>query len=226
MPMQEFEGRTAAEAAIKACEVFGISRSQLDYKVLKDEGEGMERRVVIQAEPAERAAAVTLTTPRPERSERVDRGDRSDRPRNRGPARTGNRPEYGNDDEGRNRGRRGGRGRKPGGRGRGDGAQAPDDGLEKLLNLESVPAEPGPVRPELSGDLSEKATKGKEVVAAIIEKGELNLTAHVVEDGAEEITSTCEVQMRVESSARKAKACCRCNSFSIVWSAAPLKVTR
>ena len=82
MSMQEFEGRTAAEAAIKACEVFGISRSQLDYKVLKDEGEGMDRRVVIEAEPAKNAAAaassVAVSRDRPDegRPPRRGRGNR------------------------------------------------------------------------------------------------------------------------------------------------------
>src|SRR5690242_13797934 len=95
MAAQRFEGRTAAEAAIKACETFGVSRADLKYSVVTDEGEGLNRRVAIMAEPGSepRAAAVPDTVAPdderpPRRDERFDRGgggrDRGDRGGNRG----------------------------------------------------------------------------------------------------------------------------------------------
>jgi len=47
MARQQFEGRSAAEAAIKACEALGTTRSALRYDVVSETGEGLERRVVI-----------------------------------------------------------------------------------------------------------------------------------------------------------------------------------
>ena len=47
MARHEFEGRSAAEAAIKACEQLGVTRSALRYEVLSETGEGLDRRVVI-----------------------------------------------------------------------------------------------------------------------------------------------------------------------------------
>ena len=40
MPRGEFEGRTAAEAAIKACDDWGVSRSQLKFDVISEEDRG------------------------------------------------------------------------------------------------------------------------------------------------------------------------------------------
>ena len=50
MPRYEFEGRTPAEAAIKACEELGVTRSELKYDVVSDAGEGIDRRVRIATE--------------------------------------------------------------------------------------------------------------------------------------------------------------------------------
>src|ERR1700691_4342822 len=46
---QIFEGPTEAEAAIKACEALGVSRSQLAYSIVSRE-EGPPRRVVIEVQ--------------------------------------------------------------------------------------------------------------------------------------------------------------------------------
>lgn len=51
MSKQQFEGRSAAEAAIKACETLGVTRSELKYGVISDTGELMARKVVIEVEP-------------------------------------------------------------------------------------------------------------------------------------------------------------------------------
>ena len=48
MAEQEFTGRSAAEAAIKACEALGLTRSELTYRVVSDEGEGAVRMVEAQ----------------------------------------------------------------------------------------------------------------------------------------------------------------------------------
>ena len=47
MSDRQFEGRTAAEAAIKACEALGTTRAALKYRVVSETGEALERRVVI-----------------------------------------------------------------------------------------------------------------------------------------------------------------------------------
>lgn len=56
MTKQRYEGRTAAEAAIKACEALGLTRSELRHTVVSDEGELLARRVVIEVEAAEKRA--------------------------------------------------------------------------------------------------------------------------------------------------------------------------
>lgn len=56
MTKQRYEGRTAAEAAIKACEALGLTRSELRHTVVSDEGELLSRRVVIEVEATENRA--------------------------------------------------------------------------------------------------------------------------------------------------------------------------
>lgn len=66
MTQRQFEGRSAAEAAIKACEVLGLTRSALRYQVISETGEQLMRRVVIEvdvdsvpvAQPAQPQASV------------------------------------------------------------------------------------------------------------------------------------------------------------------------
>ena len=82
--MKEFEGRTAAEAAINACDALGTTRSQLKYEVKSDEGEGLDRRVVISVdvaaiEPAPVEEESRPERPRRERNNRRERGGRSNR---------------------------------------------------------------------------------------------------------------------------------------------------
>ena len=82
--LREFEGRTAAEAAINACDALGTTRSQLKYELKSDEGEGLDRRVVISVdvsaiEPASEEEEVRAERPRRERNNRRDRGERGDR---------------------------------------------------------------------------------------------------------------------------------------------------
>ena len=82
--LKEFEGRTAAEAAINACDALGTTRSQLKYDVKSDEGEGLDRRVVISVdvaaiEPAPVEEESRPERPRRERNNRRERGGRSNR---------------------------------------------------------------------------------------------------------------------------------------------------
>ena len=53
----KFEGRTAAEAAIKACDELGTTRAALRYELISETGEGMDKRVVIEVTEIDEAAA-------------------------------------------------------------------------------------------------------------------------------------------------------------------------
>lgn len=63
MSKQQFEGRSTAEAAIKACETLGMTRSELKYNIISDEGELMARKVVIEVEAAPPRAPVPAPMP-------------------------------------------------------------------------------------------------------------------------------------------------------------------
>ena len=52
---QEFRGRSTAEAAIAASEALGVTRSEVDFRVISETGEGLDRVVVIQAKAKEGA---------------------------------------------------------------------------------------------------------------------------------------------------------------------------
>jgi spoIIIJ-associated protein len=70
MTQRQFEGRSAAEAAIKACEVLGLTRSALRYEMVSDTGEKMARRVVISVDvstppPAAPPVTAPVTAPAP-----------------------------------------------------------------------------------------------------------------------------------------------------------------
>lgn len=198
MPQQQFEGRSAAEAAIKACEAFGVSRSQLRYEVKSDEGEGLERRVVIMAEADEADYGTVAPDDElpPMRSDDLHRerdgGDKRRRNDGRGRGGRGRRGESrdGRDnrdsrDGRRGRGRRGGR---DGRRGRGgDNGQSSDGGIDSLLNLEAVPENVGPLRDEVQGEASDKAKRAMAHLDEVIKLAGLNLKTHLVQDDEEEI---------------------------------------
>ena len=46
---REFTGLSATEAAINACEEFGVNRSDIEYDVISETGEGLDKQVVIKA---------------------------------------------------------------------------------------------------------------------------------------------------------------------------------
>ncbi|MGC4106159.1 MAG: hypothetical protein QM765_39955 [Myxococcales bacterium] len=63
MKKGEFSGCTAAEAAIKACEAWGVTRGALQYQVIADRGAGPDRVVTISAS-AEAPSSLGAQKPR------------------------------------------------------------------------------------------------------------------------------------------------------------------
>lgn len=210
MTTQKYEGRSAAEAAINACDELNVSRSALRYEVVSETGEGLDKVVEISVDIDASAAADADRPASPPRqredegessagNERGgrDRGERSSRGRSSGGrgGRGGGRGGRGGGGGGRGGGRggrgggRGGRGGRGGERGDRGGAsnyqQEDDGGLEAMLNVSILPAEPMPERPEVTGDVCERAQVAREVVAEMLEQMGLNLTARLVEDGEE-----------------------------------------
>lgn len=68
----QFSGRSAAEAAIKACESLGTTRSKLVFSVLSEDGEGLSRKVVISVDKSQNQVANTRVV-ESKSSERSDR---------------------------------------------------------------------------------------------------------------------------------------------------------
>lgn len=189
---RDFEGRSAAEAAIKACEAFGVTRSALVYDVVSDTGEGLARRVVIRARAAEGAAASGSSSGADRPSEgrhSRDSDERSSRGGNRGGSRDRGR---GGDRSDRAGGPRGGRDsqrsdRHAEGRGQGGAEAREDDGIEGLLGLNQAPTVPVAHRPELTVPLSAAAEQAKALSNELLRHMGFNVEAHVVQDDAEEI---------------------------------------
>jgi spoIIIJ-associated protein len=207
MTERQFEGRSAAEAAIKACEVLGVTRSALRYKVVSETGELLSRRVVIAVE-VDPAATTRPTAPdvgenedpplrsgeggeegeaRHDRGPRSDRGGRS-RDRDRG-GRGGDRGGRGRERSARgdrggrgDRGDRGDRGRRSG-RG-GDRQRHDDDGIEALLNLDAT-ASTQPRRPTIEAK-TPRAKRAVEVANDLTRLMGMELKGQLVsEDEAE-----------------------------------------
>lgn len=228
MPRQEFRGRSAAEAAIKACEALGVSRAALKYEISSESGEGLSRVVVISVDAPEK----TERAPREERpresrppqrapeSSRDDEGEDDGQERTMGDRDGGDRSSAdrggsgerrearsGGGDRGgeRRRGRRGGRGRggdrdrggdrggrggDRGGRDRNRGPrynQQDDDGIESLLNMNTVPASDVPARPEVTNVLSARAERAKTALQEMVKRMGLGLDVRVVQDEQDEI---------------------------------------
>lgn len=193
MSRYEFEGRSAAEAAIKACEQLGLIRSELRYQVLSESGEGIERRVVIAVDhdPTARVAAPAVagigasTLPRDRDRDRArDEGRRGrDRREARGPGRFER-------EEGRGRRRRGewdrdrdrdrGRPRRP------LVPQEADDGFEALLKLDAT-HEAAHLRPALTGEPSAKGAQARTVLNDLLRLMHFEANGFVVQDDTQEI---------------------------------------
>ena len=129
MTERQFEGRSVAEAAIKACETLGVTRSNLRYRVVSETGELLDRRVVIAVneEAMPKAAA-----PAPGQVKPVTMGghDDEDEGESEGaPRRTEG--EGASEDAGQGgerRSARGGRGGRSGGRGERSGGRGGERG--------------------------------------------------------------------------------------------------
>ncbi len=188
---RQFEGRSAAEAAIRACEELGVTRAALRYNTLSDTGEGIDRRVVIEVEVDEsKSAAMAPAATEPSR-DRGDRGERGERRERRGRSDRGGRGERGergrsrrNGRDDRGRGRRGGRDRS---RDREPVARESDDGFEALLRLDEMPATPVEPRPELQGEPSARAAQAKAVLNELFRLMHFDVSTHLVQDDPEEI---------------------------------------
>jgi predicted RNA-binding protein Jag len=218
MARHQFEGRSAAEAAIKACEELGVTRSSLRYEVVSETGEGIEKRVVIAVDHEPRAGGSVITSDPDDRPPRRDEGaheshgdrgpprDRAPRPADRDRGGRGERSAR-SDRGGRDRDRggrsdRGGRDRDRGGRSdrggrgiRGDRDRMPrrqpvpqeaDDGFEALLHIEDFP-DTGVLRPELTGDISAKATHAKTMLNDVLARMKFDAAGVIVQDDGQEI---------------------------------------
>jgi spoIIIJ-associated protein len=175
---QEFRGRSTAEAAIAASEALGVTRSEVDFRVISEIGEGLDRVVVIQAKAKEGAK------PRSDDDAGSSDGNRSEGRRERGGRERGGR------DRDRDRGGRGGRDRgdrdNSGGRGRRDGRQ--EEKVEELIELKPATPEELEAKPVVpAADAGERAKVASTVVAEILKLSGIEATANVVEDTEEQI---------------------------------------
>ncbi len=190
---REFTGSSAAEAAINACEEFGVNRSDIDYDVLSETGEGIDREVVISAKLKEGvepgSANVDSGDDRPERRETRsrDRGGRGDRDRGRGGRDRGDRGGRDRDRGGRDRDR-GGRDRDRGGRDQRDAE--PSTNVDEALELEVVPAEPVELPAAFEGERSERGAKAVEVLSEIVQRAGWDVSVLLVDDTDDQIELT------------------------------------
>ena len=165
---QEFRGRSTAEAAIAASEALGVTRSEVDFRVISETGEGLDRVVVIQAKAKEGAK------PRSDDDADAPNGNRSEGRRERGGRDRGGRD--------RDRGDRDNRG----GRGRRDGRQ--EEKVEELIELKPATPEELEAKPVVpAADAGERAKVASTVVAEILKLSGIEATANVVEDTEEQI---------------------------------------
>jgi len=183
---REFTGSSAAEAAINACEEFGVNRSDIDYDVLSETGEGIDREVVISAKLKEGvesgSANVDSGDDRPERrdtrSRDRDRGGRGDRDRGRG----GRDRDRGGRDRDRDRDRD---------RGAPDQRDAePSTNVDEALELEVVPVEPVELPAAFEGERSERGAKAVEVLSEIVQRAGWDVSVLLVDDTEDQIELT------------------------------------
>ncbi len=183
---REFTGSSAAEAAINACEEFGVNRSDIDYDVISQTGEGIDREVVISVKLKEGvepgSANIDSGDERPERRETRSR-DRGGRDRGRGRDRGGRDRDRG----GRDRDR-GGRDRDRGGRSQRDAE--PSTNVDEALELEVVPAEPVELPAAFEGERSERGSKAVEVLSEIVQRAGWDVSVLLVDDTEDQIELT------------------------------------
>ncbi len=178
---QEFRGRSTAEAAIAASEALGVTRSEVDFRVISETGEGLDRVVVIQAKAKEGAKPRSDDDTESSQEQRSEgRRERGGRDRDRG----------GRDRGGRGRDR-GGRDRDRGGRDRGNRGRRyrrQEEKVEELIELKPATAEELEPKPVVAqADAGERAQVASAVVSEILKLSGIDAVANVVEDTEEQI---------------------------------------
>ena len=166
---REYEGRSVAEAAIKACEDLGITRSQLPYKVLSEKGEGLERWVTIAVDVTALGTKGKDTSPSPEESVGDDRRGKRRRESGRG--------------RGRDREHREPRSRRDE---RPQRKFERDKSVDELLNLPQADDKAGS-RSALQGELSPGMAKAVEVAAELVKRMGFALEARATEEDEGEL---------------------------------------
>ncbi len=193
---KSFEGPTEAEAAIKACEALGVSRSKLKYHVVHRAADAMH--VVIEIDdgslgddpqPAHLAREFDRVH---NRSAAPATEERAARPQGERPRRSSGGGGFGGggDRGGRGRGERGGRGGRGGrGRERHDEEGFSDNLAEEFKEfreMTAAPKEPAPRKSALAEDLlSDRATKALAVTRELVRQAGFEAAAQVSQDGEE-----------------------------------------
>ena len=188
---REFTGSSAAEAAINACEEFGVNRSDIEWDVVSQTGEGIDREVVI---------SVQLKEGVEPGSANVDSGDERREPRSRDRGDRGGRGDRGRGGRDRDRGGRGdrdrgGRDRDRGGRDRDRGGRSqrdaePSTNVDEALELEVIPAEPVELPAAFEGERSERGAKAVEVLSEIVQRAGWDVSVLLVDDTEDQIEMT------------------------------------
>jgi predicted RNA-binding protein Jag len=177
-----FQGLTEAEAAIKACEALGISRSKIKYNVIaRDED---QKRVVIEVDdeqideddlqPAHlKDGPQSRAHPSANRRD-GGRGDRAER---------GGRRDFGGGN------RRGGRRDRPRRDDDGDGfSDTLAEEYKEFREMTAAPKDPVTPKPALDeGALSERAAKALETTRKLLELSQLNARAQVSVDTPDQV---------------------------------------
>jgi spoIIIJ-associated protein len=181
MDTRQFTGRSAAEAAIKACEALGVTRSALRYEIVTDTGEGLDRRVTIAVQGMASVAEHTQEESFVQDDVREARPQRQSRPRHA----DGNRS-MSHEDRPRHRDRRGPSDRQRTRSDRSD-AEAQEPGIDALLSLDAQP-QTSVVRDEWKGPVSSKAERAKATLNQLLRlMGLKEVSVHLIRDEEGEI---------------------------------------
>ncbi len=176
---KQFEGSSAAEAAIMACEHFGVTRSGIEFDVISQEGEGIDRKVVIMAAAAAGAAPADAA---PERD--------SDHQRERGRGRSQERTrgeERGRGRDRDDRSRRGGRDDK-----RRGGHEDRGENIDELIEIAAAPVPNSDDSAETDQTATidnpgDRAAIATEIIEKIVEYAGFDVEVALLEDGEDEI---------------------------------------
>ena len=183
--MRTFQGLTEAEAAIKACESLGISRSRIKYTVVSRDEE--TKRVVIEVDDSQPAPADNNLQPAHLKDGPQSRGqDRGDR---------GPRRDFGGGGGGNRRGgfgAGGGHPRRDGRRPRDEDGEGFSDTLaeeyKEFREMTAAPKEPVTPKAALEeGSLSERAQKALETTRKLLDLSQLSARAQITVDTAEQV---------------------------------------